>query len=48
MKTQSSHSRTVLRTPNQKVSIKIRDSKVTVRIQQPTPSTGLTLRWSAQ
>lgn len=48
MKTQSSQSKPVLRTPNQKVSIKIRDSKVTVRIQQPTPSTGLTLRWSTQ
>lgn len=48
MKTHNSQSRIVLRTPNQKVSIKIRDSKVTVRIQQPTPSTGLMLRWSTQ
>lgn len=48
MKTHSSHGKTVLRTPNQKVSLKIRDTKITVRIQQPTPSTGLALRWSTQ
>lgn len=48
MKTQSSQKRTVLRSPKQKVSLKIRDTKVVVRVQQPSPQTGLSLRWSTQ
>ena len=48
MKTHSSHDKPVLRNPKQKVSLKIRDTKVIVRVQHPSPQTGLSLRWSTQ
>lgn len=46
MKTHSSYPKPVLRTPKQKVSLKIRDTKVVVRVKSPSPQSGLSLRWS--